>query len=168
MPVDQVRVGDVVRIRPGEKAPVDGSVIDGRGAVDESLFTGEPVPVEKAPGDKVVAGSVNGTGSLLVRADKVGGDTVLAQIVRLVGEAQRSRAPVERLVNRVAGYFVPAVLLVAVLTFTVWFVWGPPPAGARPGERRRRADHRLPVRASVWPRRWRSWSAWDEGPRTAS
>jgi Cu+-exporting ATPase len=128
--LERIRPGDVLRVRPGEKVPVDGTVTEGRSAVDESMISGEPVPVEKGPGDRVIGGTVNGTGGLLVRADKVGADTLLAQIVRLVGEAQRSRAPVERLVNRVARYFVPAVLAVAVLTFAAWTVWGPPPAAA--------------------------------------
>jgi Cu+-exporting ATPase len=127
IPLEQVRSGDVLRIRPGEKVPVDGTVIEGRSAVDESMLSGEPIPVEKEPESRVLSGTVNGTGGLLVRADKVGSDTLLAQIVRLVTEAQRSRAPVERLVNRVAEYFVPAVLAVAVLTFFVWGLWGPPP-----------------------------------------
>jgi Cu+-exporting ATPase len=130
VPLEQVRVGDVLRVRPGEKVPVDGTVLEGRSSVDESMLTGEPIPAGKGPGDKVVCGTVNGTGGLKIRADKVGGDTLLAQVVRLVGEAQRSRAPVERLVNRVARYFVPAVLAVAVLAFVAWGVWGPPPSWA--------------------------------------
>jgi Cu+-exporting ATPase len=128
IPIDHVHVGDLLRVRPGEKVPVDGTVTEGRSAVDESMISGEPIPVEKEPGTKVVGGTVNGTGSLLVRADRVGAGTLLAQIVRMVGEAQRSRAPVERLVNQVARYFVPAVLAVAVVTFVVWAVWGPSPA----------------------------------------
>jgi Cu+-exporting ATPase len=110
--------------------PVDGTVIEGRSGVDESMISGEPIPVEKEPGSKVIGGTINGTGSLLVRADRVGQDTVLAQIVRMVGEAQRSRAPVERLVNRVSRVFVPAVLAVALLTFPVWGLWGPEPRWA--------------------------------------
>ncbi len=109
IPLELVQAGDVVRVRPGEKVPVDGVVIEGRSAVDESMISGEPMPVEKEPGRKVVGGTVNGTGSLLVRAERVGADTLLAHIVRLVGEAQRSRAPVQRLVDRVARWFVPAV-----------------------------------------------------------
>ena len=128
VPVDRVQAGDVLRVRPGEKVPVDGTVTEGRSAVDESMISGEPIPVEKGPGDKVSAGTVNGTGSLLVRADRVGAGTLLAHIVRMVAEAQRSRAPVERLVNRVSGYFVPAVLGIAALAFVAWSLWGPPPA----------------------------------------
>jgi Cu+-exporting ATPase len=128
IPVEQVRPGDMLRVRPGEKVPVDGVVTEGRSAVDESMISGEPIPVEKEPGTKVIAGTVNGTGGLLVRAERVGSDTLLAQIVRLVGEAQRSRAPVERLVNQVSRYFVPGVLAVAVLAFLGWSIWGPLPA----------------------------------------
>ena len=127
VPLEQVHPGDVVRVRPGEKVPVDGAITEGRSAVDESMISGEPIPVEKEPGSKVVGGTVNGTGGLVVRTERVGGDTLLAQIVRMVGEAQRSRAPVERLVNRVAGIFVPAVMLAAVLTFVAWTAWGPAP-----------------------------------------
>jgi Cu+-exporting ATPase len=130
VPLDQVRPGDLLRVRPGEKVPVDGTVVEGRSAVDESMISGEPIPVEKEPGSKVIGGTINGTGSLLVRADRVGQDTVLAQIVRMVGEAQRSRAPVERLVNRVSRVFVPAVVAVAVLTFLGWGIWGPEPSWA--------------------------------------
>jgi Cu+-exporting ATPase len=125
--LDQIRLGDLLRVRPGEKVPVDGTVQDGRSAIDESMISGEPIPVEKEPGATVIGGTVNGTGSLLVRADRVGSDTLLAQIVRMVGEAQRSRAPIERLVNIVSGYFVPAVLGVSVLTFVAWSIWGTEP-----------------------------------------
>ncbi len=127
IPLEQVRPGDMLRVRPGEKVPVDGTVTEGRSAVDESMISGEPIPAEKEPGNKVVGGTINGTGGLLVRAEKVGSDTLLAQIVRMVGEAQRSRAPIERLVNQVSRYFVPAVLLVSVLTFASWSVWGTQP-----------------------------------------
>jgi Cu+-exporting ATPase len=120
VPLDQVRPGDLLRVRPGEKVPVDGVVTEGRGAVDESMVSGEPIPVEKEPGARVIGGTLNGTGGLVMRAERVGADTLLAQIVRRVGEAQRSRAPVQRLVDRVAGWFVPAVLVVAALTFVVW------------------------------------------------
>ena len=130
VPLEQIRPGDLLRVRPGEKVPTDGVVAEGRSSVDESMVSGEPIPVEKAPGAKVVGGTINGTGGLLVRAEKVGPDTLLAQIVRMVSEAQRTRAPVERLVNRVAGYFTPAVLAVAALTFVAWGVWGPAPSWA--------------------------------------
>lgn len=130
VPLEQVRPGDLLRVRPGERVPVDGTVHEGRSAVDESMISGEPIPVEKEPGAKVIGGTVNGTGGLLVRADKVGADTLLAHIVRMVTEAQRSRAPVERLVNRVSRYFVPAVLAVAGLAFLAWGFWGPPPSWA--------------------------------------
>jgi Cu+-exporting ATPase len=122
VPLDQVQVGDVVRVRPGERVPVDGVVIEGHSSVDESMLSGEPLPVEKATGSKVVGGTVNGTGGLLVRAQRVGADTLLAHIVRLVGEAQRSRAPVQRLVDRVSQYFVPAVLVVSLVTFAAWLI----------------------------------------------
>lgn len=124
IPLGHVHVGDRLRIRPGEKVPVDGSVLDGQSNVDESMVTGEPIPVEKTAGSKVVGGTVNGTGALLMQADRVGGDTLLAQIVRMVGEAQRSRAPIEKLVNNVAAVFVPAVLGIALLTFVGWAIWG--------------------------------------------
>jgi Cu+-exporting ATPase len=127
VPVERVRPGDLLRLRPGEKVPVDGTVAEGRSAVDESMISGEPIPVEKEAGAKVIAGTVNGTGGLLIRADKVGEDTVLAHIVHMVSEAQRSRAPVERLVNQASRYFVPAVLVVSILTFVVWSIWGTSP-----------------------------------------
>jgi Cu+-exporting ATPase len=125
VPLELVQVGDVVRVRPGERVPVDGVVTEGQSAVDESMISGEPVPVEKGPGARVVGGTVNGTGSLLVRAQRVGADTLLAQIVRLVGEAQRSRAPVQRLVDRVSRWFVPAVAVASVLTFALWLTFDP-------------------------------------------
>jgi Cu+-exporting ATPase len=127
VPLDQVQVGDVLRVRPGERVPVDGLVIEGHSSVDESMISGEPIPVEKDKDAKLIGGTLNGGGSLLMRAEKVGSDTLLAQIVRLVGEAQRSRAPVQRLVDRVAAWFTPAVLAVSVLTFVFWFAFGPEP-----------------------------------------
>ena len=126
-PLDQVKVGDLLRVRPGEKVPADGVVMEGRSTADESMISGEPIPAEKEPGSKVVAATVNGTGGLLIRAEKVGSDTLLAQIVRMVGEAQRSRAPIERIVDQVARYFVPAIVLVSLLTFAVWSIWGAEP-----------------------------------------
>ncbi|MDZ4686597.1 MAG: heavy metal translocating P-type ATPase [Planctomycetaceae bacterium] len=127
VPLGHVHVGDRIRVRPGEKLPVDGVVLEGQSSVDESMVTGEPMPVEKSVGSKAVGGTVNGTGGLVMQADRVGGDTLLAQIVRMVGDAQRSRAPIEKLVNRVSLVFVPTVLTVAVATFVGWAVWGPEP-----------------------------------------
>jgi P-type Cu+ transporter len=124
----EVQVGDRLRIRPGDGVPVDGVILDGRSAVDESMVTGESMPAEKQPGDKVVGGTVNGTGALVMRAEKVGSDTVLARIVAMVAQAQRSRAPIQRVADRVAAWFVPAVVAVAVLAFIGWAVWGPAPA----------------------------------------
>ncbi len=125
VPLDEVRAGDVLRVRPGEKIPVDGKVNEGRSAVDESMITGEPLPVEKQPGDRVIGGTVNQTGSFLMMAESVGADTVLAKIVTMVGQAQRSRAPIQRLADVVASYFVPAVVAVAVITFLVWAIVQP-------------------------------------------
>ncbi|MDX6460132.1 MAG: P-type Cu+ transporter [Acidobacteriaceae bacterium] len=127
VPLSEVVIGDLLRIRPGEKVPVDGLVTDGRSSVDESMVTGEPIPVEKTAGDKVVGGTINGTGSLVMKAERVGSDTLLAQIVKMVSEAQRTRAPIQRLADRVAAYFVPAVLAAAVITFSVWAIFGPEP-----------------------------------------
>jgi Cu+-exporting ATPase len=121
VPLEQVRPGDLLRVRPGEKVPVDGTVTEGRSAVDESMVSGEPMPVEKEAGARLIGGTVNGTGGLLMQAERVGADTLLAHIVRMVGDAQRSRAPIQRLVDRVSRYFVPAVLAVSVLTFALWF-----------------------------------------------
>jgi P-type Cu+ transporter len=128
VPLDQVRIGDRLRVRPGDKVPVDGMVIEGRSAVDEAMISGEPIPVEKTAGDKVTGGTVNGTGSFVMEARRVGGDTLLAQIVRMVGEAQRSRAPIQRLADQVAAWFVPTVVLVAAATFLVWWAFGPEPS----------------------------------------
>jgi len=127
VPLDEVHVGDLLRVRPGEKVPVDGEVIEGRSSVDESMITGEPVPAEKAAGDKITGATVNGTGALLMRATRVGRDTVLSQIVRMVADAQRSRAPIQALADKVSALFVPAVVLVAIITFLVWSWVGPDP-----------------------------------------
>ncbi len=127
IPLSEVRVGDKLRVRPGEKIPTDGIVVDGLSAVDESMITGESIPTEKHAGDKVIGATVNGTGWLLVRAERVGSETVLAQIVQMVSNAQRSRAPIQRLADQVAAYFVPTVLAVAVITFIVWLTVGPQP-----------------------------------------
>ncbi|PTQ77385.1 Cu+-exporting ATPase [Nitrosomonas oligotropha] len=126
--LDQVIVGDRLRVRPGDRVPVDGKVIEGSSNIDESMVTGESMPVRKQPADKVIGGTINGQGSFVMRAERVGRDTMLAQIVHMVSEAQRSRAPIQRLADIVASWFVPAVILVAVLAFTAWSVWGPPPA----------------------------------------
>ncbi len=130
IPLDAVQVGYRLRVRPGEKVPVDGVVVDGRSTVDESMITGEPMPAEKGPDDRVTGATVNQTGSFIMRAERVGSDTLLAQIVQMVADAQRSRAPIQRVADLVASYFVPAVLVVAVLTFIVWALWGPTPAMA--------------------------------------
>ena len=127
VPLEQVKVGDKLRVRPGEKIPTDGIVVDGLSSVDESMITGESLPVEKRSGDKVIGATVNGTGWLLVRAERIGSETVLAQIVQMVGSAQRSRAPIQRLADQVAAWFVPAVLAIAIVTFVAWFVIGPEP-----------------------------------------
>jgi Cu+-exporting ATPase len=131
MPLDQVKVGDRLRVRPGEKIPVDGVVLEGGSAVDESMMTGESLPVSKTPRDRVIGATVNGTGSLIMRAERVGSETLLAQIVQLVGQAQRSRAPIQRLADRVSAWFVPAVIAISILTFGVWSFLGPEPRLAR-------------------------------------
>lgn len=123
----EIQVGNLIRVRPGEKVPTDGIVIEGRSSVDESMVSGEPIPVEKTEGAKVVGGTINGTGSFVMKAERVGADTLLAQIVKMVSEAQRTRAPIQRLADTVASYFVPAVLAASVITFTVWAIFGPPP-----------------------------------------
>ena len=128
--LDFVQVGDLLRIRPGEKVPVDGIVVEGRSSIDESMISGEPVPVEKGEGDRVTGATVNGTGGLVMRADRVGRDTMLSQIVRMVADAQRSRAPIQALADRVSGWFVPGVVLIAVATFVVWNFVGPEPRAA--------------------------------------
>jgi Cu+-exporting ATPase len=127
VPLEHIQIGERLRVRPGEKVPVDGIVVEGRSAVDESLVTGEPMPVTKEPGSRVVGGTVNGNGTLILRAEKVGSDTLLARIVQMVAQAQRSRAPIQRLADRVSAWFVPIVVLVAVVTFVVWALVGPPP-----------------------------------------
>jgi Cu+-exporting ATPase len=128
LPADELRAGDVVLVRPGDRIPVDGRVLEGRSAVDESLLTGESLPVEKSPGDEVVGGTLNGAGAMRFQATKVGRDTALAQIVRLVQEAQASRAPIQRLADRIAGVFTPVVISIAILAFVLWFDLGPHPA----------------------------------------
>ena len=126
--IDTIQVGERLRVRPGEKVPVDGELVDGKGTVDESMVTGEPMPVQKAAGSKVTAGTINQTGGFVMRAEKVGADTLLSQIVHMVAAAQRSRAPIQRMADQVAGWFVPVVIAVAVLTFGAWLLWGPSPA----------------------------------------
>jgi len=128
VPLDAVRIGDRLRVRPGDSVPVDGEVIEGRSPVDESMVTGEALPVEKEPGAQVIGGTINGTGSLVMRAQRIGADTMLARIVQMVAQAQRSRAPIQRLADVVSAWFVPAVILVAVAAFVAWLIWGPPPA----------------------------------------
>jgi Cu+-exporting ATPase len=127
VPLSEIAIGDRLRVRPGEKVPVDGFVVEGRSSVDESMVSGEPIPVEKAAGAKVVGGTMNGTGSFVVQAERIGADTLLAQIVKMVSDAQRTRAPIQRLADTVASYFVPAVLTAAVITFAVWAMLGPQP-----------------------------------------
>jgi Cu+-exporting ATPase len=127
VPLDVVEVGQLLRIRPGEKVPVDGEVVEGHSSIDESMITGEPVPVEKAAGDKITGATVNGTGSMLMRATRVGSETTLSQIVRMVADAQRSRAPIQALADKVSAWFVPAVVLVSVITFVLWSILGPEP-----------------------------------------
>jgi Cu+-exporting ATPase len=130
IPLEEVQPGNRLRVRPGEKVPVDGVVLEGKSAVDESMITGEPVPAEKAPGDKVTGATVNATGTFVMRAERVGSDTLLAQIVQMVAEAQRSRAPIQALADTVSGWFVPGVIVAALLTFAAWSLFGPTPAMA--------------------------------------
>jgi P-type Cu+ transporter len=130
VPLGAVHIGDRLRVRPGDSVPVDGEVIEGRSAVEESMVTGEALPVEKEPGATVIGGTINGTGSLVMRAQRVGADTMLARIVQMVAQAQRSRAPIQRLADIVSAWFVPAVILTAIAAFIAWLIWGPPPAFA--------------------------------------
>src|SRR5580765_2509192 len=130
IPVDAIQKGDLLRVRPGEKVPIDGVIVEGQSNIDESMITGEPMPVSKGAGDKVVGATVNQTGSFLMRAERIGSETLLAQIVQMVAEAQRSRAPIQKLADTVSGYFVPAVISIAVITFIVWSIIGPTPAMA--------------------------------------
>src|SRR5437899_9668729 len=127
VPLEAVQVGDQLRVRPGERIPVDGVVVEGTSAVDESMVTGEPIPVEKTPGSRVTGGTVNGRGAFVMRADRGGSETLLARIVQMVSEAQRTRAPIQRLADLVSAWFVPAVVVIAVLTFVGWSLWGPEP-----------------------------------------
>ena len=128
--MDQVQLGDHLRVRPGDKVPVDGVVVDGRSSVDESMISGEPIPVEKTAGDKLTGATINGTGSLVMEATRIGADTMLSQIVQMVANAQRSRAPIQKYADRVAGMFVPAVIAIAIASFIIWSIWGPDPAMA--------------------------------------
>ena len=130
IPLEDAQVGDRLRVRPGDKVPVDGVVVDGRSSIDESMITGEPVPVEKTAGDKLTGATINGTGSLVMEATRVGADTMLAQIVEMVANAQKSRAPIQKFADMVAGRFVPAVIGIAILSFVAWAIWGPAPAYA--------------------------------------
>jgi len=130
VPIDRIAKGDFLRVRPGEKIPIDGKITGGSSNIDESMITGEPLPVSKGEGDDVIGATVNQTGSFVMRADRVGGETLLSQIVRMVSEAQRSRAPIQKMADTIASYFVPVVLAIAVITFIVWSVWGPDPAMA--------------------------------------
>src|SRR6266540_1388874 len=130
IPVDAIQKGDLLRVRPGEKVPVDGVIVEGQSNIDESMITGEPMPVSKGAGDKVVGATVNQTGSFLMRAERIGSETLLAQIVQMVAEAQRTRAPIQKLADAVSGYFVPAVISIAAITFVLWSIMGPPPAMA--------------------------------------
>lgn len=127
VPLEKVQKGNILRIRPGEKIPVDGEIIEGRSSVDESMVTGEPIPVVKDEGDHIIGATVNGTGSLLMKAARVGTETLLSQIVQMVNEAQRSRAPIQNLADKVSSYFVPAVVSISIITFMIWIVWGPEP-----------------------------------------
>ncbi len=126
--IDEIELGDILRVRPGDKIPVDGVLTEGESSIDESMITGEPIPVEKIVGDKVSSGTINGNQSFLMKAEKVGSDTLLSQIIHMVNEASRSRAPIQKLADTVSGYFVPVVVVISILTFTAWAIWGPEPA----------------------------------------
>ncbi len=126
--LDEIKPGDLLRVRPGEKIPVDGEIVEGHSSIDESMVTGEPMPVTKETGAKVIGATINQTGSFVMKALHVGSDTMLARIVRMVSEAQRSHAPIQRLADTVAGWFVPIVLMIAVLTFIIWAMYGPQPS----------------------------------------
>ena len=128
MALEDVQVGDVLRVRPGEKVPVDGLIVDGNAVIDESMITGEPIPAKKGKDDKVTGGTINGKTSFEMKAEKVGSDTLLSQIIEMVNEASRSRAPIQKLADVVAKYFVQIVVSIALITFAVWAIWGPEPA----------------------------------------
>ncbi len=130
VPLEEVRPGDRLRVRPGEAVPVDGVVLEGHGGVDESMITGEALPVARQPGDALIGGTINGSGAMVMRAERVGADMMLTRIVHMVSEAQRSRAPIQRLADQVAAWFVPAVIAVAVLSFAAWMIWAPAPSFA--------------------------------------
>ena len=167
MPLELIQPGDQVRIRPGEKIPVDGVVTEGHSAVDESMLTGEPMPRDKDAGTKVWAATLNGNGTLLVRTEKIAAQTLLAQIIRHVLDAQRSRAPIQSLVDRVSAIFIPAVLLVSALTFAGWLVWGGDDAFGRGLSSAIAVLMIACPCALAWRRRWRSWSALAAAPRRA-
>ena len=126
--IDKIQKGDVLRVKPGDKIPVDGVITEGNTTVDEAMISGEPIPVSKAIGDKVNSGTINGNQSFLMKAEKVGSDTLLSQIIQMVNDASRSRAPIQKLADSVSGYFVPVVVIIALITFAVWSIWGPDPA----------------------------------------
>jgi P-type Cu+ transporter len=130
IPVDEIQKGNLLRVRPGEKVPIDGVIVEGKSNIDESMITGEPMPVSKGPGDKVIGATLNQTGSFLMRAEKIGSETLLAQIVQMVADAQRTRAPIQKLADTVSGYFVPVVIAIALITFLIWSIIGPAPAMA--------------------------------------
>ena len=126
--IDKIGLGDILKVKPGDKIPVDGSIVDGGSSIDESMITGEPIPVNKTIGDKVSSGTINGNQSFLMKAEKVGSDTLLSQIIHMVNDASKSRAPIQNLADKVSGYFVPVVVIISIITFVVWAIWGPQPA----------------------------------------